>query len=248
MNSKNKTLEQKVLMAEGCQGCEDMFAKHAIMHAAGQTKEELDTMWVSGEDDLFWSHNFGCMTSRASVYKGWAGGLAKNADYYYTQLVEAYPEVEGMDPRALMECAVHMLASGIIEVADDCQTARASWYTPGIIFSTLNPEKKREGAWIWERYGIDFKLEDGQWKIYHQHVCQDLVKQFDYENWAFTEYEILSDPNYQPRGHVFPPFVDIPGPAYFKYTPVQPVQNTVPWPRPYGTMDEHNTYARPACE
>ena len=33
--------------------------------------------------------------------------------------VSTYPEVEGMDPRPLMECAVHMLASSIIEVAED---------------------------------------------------------------------------------------------------------------------------------
>lgn len=248
MNHKNKTLEQKVLAAEGCQGCEDMFAKHAIMHAAGQTREELDTMWVSGEDDLFWSHNFGCMTNRAGVYKGWADGLARNADYYYAQLVEVYPEVAGRDPRALMECAVHMLASGIIEVSDDGKTGRASWYTPGIIFSTLNPEQKREGAWIWERYGIDFMLEDGQWKIYHQHVCQDFVKQVDYENLAHAEYEALLHPDTNQRGHVFPPFVNIPGPAYFKYTPVQTVQNTVPWPKEYESLDEHNTYAKPVCE
>ena len=247
MRYDHLSLEQKVLMAEGCQGCEDMFAKHAIMHAAGQTEEELDTMWVAGEDDLFWSHNFGCMTNRAGVYKGWAGGLARNADYYYEQLKEVYPEVIGMDPRALMECAVHMLASGIIEAAEDGRTVRASWYTPGIIFSTLNPEQAREGAWIWERYGIDFMLEDGQWKIYHQHVCQDLVKQFDYENWAQAEYRLLTEPQ-KPRGHVFPPYVDIPGPAYFKYTPVQPVQNTVPWPEPYRTLDEHHTYAKPVCE
>ena len=176
MNKNTMTVEHMIDVAEACQACEDLQSKHAILHAAGQTEEELDTMW-SKRDDIFWAHNFGGMTTRDAVYKGWAGGLAQNAHYYYRRLLAVYPEVEGKEPRTLMECAVHMLGSSIIEVADDGMSARGSWYTPGVIFSTLNPDQKKEGIWIWERYGNDFVKEGDAWKIWHIVEANDIVSE-----------------------------------------------------------------------
>lgn len=36
--------------------------------------------------------------------------------------------------------------------------------------------------------------------------------------------------------------VKVPGPIHFNYTPIMHVQNTVPWPEPYKTMDREHTY------
>lgn len=36
--------------------------------------------------------------------------------------------------------------------------------------------------------------------------------------------------------------VKVPGPIHFNYTPIMHVQNTVPWPEPYETMDREHTY------
>ena len=33
------------------------------------------------------------------------------------------------------------------------------------------------------------------------------------------------------------------GPLHKDWTPIQPVQNTVPWPEPYKTLDDQNSYA-----
>lgn len=145
MNKRDMTFEHMVDVAEACQACENLQSVHAILHAAGQTEEEIDTMW-SRREDCWWSHNFGGMNSRQAVIRGWANGLANNSKFWYSLLVKTYPEVEGMDPRPLMECAVHMLASSIIEVAEDGQSCRCSWYTPGVLFSTLNWDGKRTAS------------------------------------------------------------------------------------------------------
>ena len=64
------------------------------------------------------------------------------------------------------------LATDIIEVAGDGRTARAYFYTPGAISSTLNLSRKREGMWMWERYGIEYaKDEDGNWKLFTIQDC-----------------------------------------------------------------------------
>lgn len=36
--------------------------------------------------------------------------------------------------------------------------------------------------------------------------------------------------------------VKVPGPIHYNYTPIMHVQNTVPWPEPYKTMDREHTY------
>lgn len=252
MNKKDMNFSHMVDVAEACIEVENLQAKHAIMHAAGLTKDELDTMW-SKRDDLFWAHNFGGMPNRADVYKGWAGGLADGAKTNYEQLVKVYPEVEGHEPRSLVECAVHMLGSSIIEVADDGQSARASWYTPGVIFSTLNPEKAKEGLWIWERYGNDFVKEDGEWKIITQHVCNDFGGSLDEDNFAHVNWKrMYAKPRPRPQpenGEEAPrprgPYAPLP--LFFaSYTPVQAPQNPCPWPSPYKTFNrENNSYAVP---
>ncbi len=246
MNKENMTVSQMIDAAEACIETENLQAKHAIMHAAGETKEELDTMW-SNRDDIFWCHNFGGMPTREDVYAGWAGGLAQNAHYYYRQIIHVYPEVEGMDERPLMECAVHMLGSSIIEVAEDGKSTRASWYTPGIIFSTLNIDKKKEGIWLWERYGNDFVFEDGEWKILSQHVCSDFGGMMDADNFAKASYERMQQP---PRKRppqepaddgTVPNPPQAPMPLFFaQYSPVQLPQNACPWPSPYKTFDREN--------
>ena len=157
-----------------------------------------------------------------------------------------------MDPRPLMECAVHMLASSIIEVAEDGQSCRCSWYTPGVLFSTLNWDGKKDGIWIWERYGNDFVKEDGEWKILSQHVCNDNGGPFDAANWAHNAYLncITPPPPRKPpvndAGETPPaPIWDTPL-FYSGYNPLQAPQNPVPWSEPYATLERNvNSYCMP---
>ncbi len=55
---------------------------------------------------------------------------------------------------------IHTLTTPVIQVARDGQTARAVWMCPGLEGTTLT----------WIKYGCDFKIQDGRWKIWHLHV------------------------------------------------------------------------------
>jgi hypothetical protein len=103
--------------------------------------------------------------------------------------------------------------------------------------------------YLWERYGSDFVYENGQWLYIHEQVCPDFGGNGDTDNFAAKAYQNLVDPPPPPpplppevQEAIMPP-VDEPGPLHFRYTPVQTVQNTVPWPEPYKTLDDDNTYA-----
>ena len=40
------------------------------------------------------------------------------------------------------------------------------------------------------------------------------------------------------------PYCEDKGPLHYDWTPIQPVQNTVPWPEPYATLDNENSYTK----
>ena len=123
----------------------------------------------------------------------------------FTQIYEIYPQVGGMDPRPLSEVSCHTLVTDIIEVADDGQTARAYFLTPGLIYSTLNANQKKRCAYLWERYGADFVFEDGQWLFLHEQVCPDIFGTLDDGNWAHSKYEMLKNPPPPPPPALCPP-------------------------------------------
>ena len=54
---------------------------------------------------------------------------------------------------ALNEFANHLTTTPIIEVAEDGQTAKGIWYTPGFIGSHCSENGKIRSQALWERYG-----------------------------------------------------------------------------------------------
>jgi len=165
------------------------------------------------------------------------------------------PEIGGFDIRPLMELSLHTLATDIVEVADDGKTARAFFLTPGLISSAVGGNGKRRCGGLWERYGADFIFEDGTWLFLHEHVCPDMGIGCDSGNPGMQNYERMKDP----KGHGGPggpppggpgpqlrtrPDCDDPGPLHSNWSVTQTVQNTVPWPEPYATMDDDNTYTK----
>jgi hypothetical protein len=113
-----------------------------------------------------------------------------------------------------------MLTTPIIQVAKDCRTARAVWTSPGIAAS----------GWAYMKYGCDFKLVDGIWKIWHLHVYGLFTTDYD-KSWGELEPE--EQPKTASRSADKPPTT---GWSYNKevtYVPLEPVP-----PEPYDTWDE----------
>ena len=57
----------------------------------------------------------------------------------------------------------HTLATPVIEVAGDGQTAKGVWMSPGHEARVMGG--KLTAIWVWGTYGEDFIKEDGKWKI-----------------------------------------------------------------------------------
>jgi hypothetical protein len=246
---KYLTLSQRIHNAEGGQAAEYLHARHSFLHAQTHGKEEWGEIW-SRSDDISWAHRFGRWRGFEAV---WYGSVAKynwRGISPYREMFALVPEITWLtDFRSLSEVSMHTLATDIIEVADDGQTARGFFLTPGVLFTALTPNMTYHGAALWERYGSDFICEDGEWKYLHEQVCPDIGGVFDAGNTAVEAYQKLLNPPPEGgpgglEGEDIEMRLTDPGPLHFEYTPVQTVQNTVPWPEPYATMDNDNTYTK----
>ena len=183
MRKSYLTLEQRIHNAEGAQAAESLHARHAYLHAKSFGVEEWGQIW-SHSDDTSWAHSFGRMRGYDSVYYNNVTTYNCGGQRNYQQLLNILPEIGHFDARACRELAMHTLATDIVEVADDGLTARGSFLTPGVLFSTLNPNLKQRCMTLWERYGSDFIFEDGEWKYLHEQVCPDMGGSFDSANTA----------------------------------------------------------------
>lgn len=243
--NRDLPLSKRVTRAADSCELERVLATHNYLHAASRSSEEWSTVW-SKRDDTSWAHFFGRMRGYASVWMGSVVDYDQQCIENYREVEANYPEVAGMDYRPLFNNAMHTLTNGIIEVADDGESARASYLTPGLLYSFLNDDKKPWGAMLWERYGMDFIKENGEWKFLHYQVCPEFFALYDIFNPAELKYHNLKEGIPDPPQSA-PRYVEEPGPLHKECDPLQPVQNTCPPPLPYAKLDNHNTYTQCDC-
>jgi hypothetical protein len=241
------SLEQRVKNAFASQEVENVKALHTYYHGGARSTEEWGNIW-SHSDDTSWAHAFGRMRGFDEVWFGNVTRYDMQAMANWIELYNIYPEIGGKDPRPLLEASVHTLVTDVIEVADDGMSARGSFVTPGVIHSVLNPTQEKYCMILWERYGSDFVFEDGRWVYLHEHVCPDIFSSLDCVNWAEKEYDLLTGVDVPPgivggSGASSPPVTD-PGPMHTPYSLLKPPVDTVPWPEPYATLDDNNTYTK----
>ncbi len=244
---RHLSVEQRLEQALASQQVEKLHGKHNYFHARNFSAEEWSTIW-SQSDNTAWAHGFGRMRGFDQIWYNSVTMYDYSVYETYIDLVQMFPEIGGLDPRPVMELSMHTLVNGIIEVAEDGKTARSSFVTPGMLYDCINSMAVKQGISFWERYGSDFVCEDGAWKYLHEHVCPDFGMPFDFVNMAADEYEravnpALGGPMAPPAGRDDRVELADPGPLHQKYSIFQPVQNTVPWPEPYVSMNDQHSYA-----
>jgi hypothetical protein len=143
--------QRAALRAADIADINNLMSLHSWYHAAMQNDVELEKIW-SRRPDVIWAQQTGYFKGMDSIRK------------YYGQ--KATPETtEG-------GFVWHTITSPVVVVAGDRQSAKGVWYTPGV-GGKLNRDGSGNAGWMWEKYGVDFVREDGEWKIWHMKVYTD---------------------------------------------------------------------------
>jgi hypothetical protein len=231
-----------LLRVKDAQEIQNVFSMHEYYHAVGRHGDEIDAIWATKtpglamEEAVLGGRYVGLEAVRA-YYVDWFDehffGVMRQAMH------EMYPDVDpGPETGPPFGVRIlHTLTTPVIEVAEDRQTAKAIWISPGYIAAPVG--NKLQALWHWDRYAIDFAREADGWKIWHLWVGKDFSTPYEH-SWV-DDY--FAGPNIDLRK--IPGFPEPNAPSvisYEGYNPFTHAQFVPQPPAPYRTFSETFSY------
>lgn len=244
LEKENKRLGQ----AKDVHEIQNVMSLHEYYHAACKHAEELDAIWaqkaadVSFEEALFNARFVGLEAIKRYYVEFMVGILFKSANAL-TRLFFPQVKDDPEDTLAFGLAYMHTLTTPVIEVAEDGQTAKGVWISPG--FMTMPSREKLRAYWHWDRYGIDFIKENGRWKIWHFFVGREFSSPYE-KSWVDAALD-----NEEAYESAIKAFQAWPGCAEVRSEPINPFEPYSPYkvaqlkprlPQPYRTFSETFSY------
>ncbi|KAK4944550.1 hypothetical protein LTR10_015984 [Elasticomyces elasticus] len=162
------SLESRLERLEGYHEIKNVMGCRAYYHSAGRHELEINELWSSKEDVVFEAEDWGAWVTRKAVWRAYVEG-------------NPFPGgTEGL----LIE---HHLTTEVLEIAEDGLTAKGVWLSPGHETFPVPGEKLPKAHWSWLKYAVDFRKEDGKWKIWHLHVFTIFRTPYNMD-WAEVAY------------------------------------------------------------
>ncbi len=216
---------------------QNVMSWHEYYHSSLSHAEELDAIWAKTEDVAF----------EEALFKARFVGLDSIRKYYVDWMRSLFNNMptakEGIKPGSGV-AFMHTLTTPVIEVAEDGETAKAAWYSPGHL-TAPRPDGTPQAFWHWDKYGVDFLKEDGQWKIWHFFVGRFFSSPYE-KSWANCAMD-----NEEPYAGILQAFQDWPlreevsskpWNAFDEYSPYKVAKIEPRVPQPYRTFSETFSY------
>ena len=227
---------------------QNVMSLHEYYHASYQHQEELDAIWsqktedVSFEEALFQARFVGMDAIKTYYVDFMRNTLFKSArDISISLFPQLKDEPEGELPFGMS--FMHTLTTPVIEVAEDGQTAKGAWISPGHI--TMPSFEKLQAYWHWDRYGVDFLKEDGKWKIWHFFVGREFTSPYE-KSWVDSTLD--NEEAYAVALAIFKEWPGFKEPhaaqlnEFESYSPFKITQLSPRLPEPYRTFSETFSY------
>lgn len=166
---------------------QNVFALHEYYHHVPE--KEIEMIFAKKQEDVSFGQNWGVWVGLESIKKYYKSQSKEELQKQLDARRKWHPDIpDDLKYAEAGNLGFHMLTTPIIEVAEDGQTAKGMWYTPG--FMTMFDEQtgKWNAGWMFEKYAIDFIKEDGKWKIWHFNVFCDFFCPYD-KNWVEASEE-----------------------------------------------------------
>lgn len=130
--------------------CQNVMGRFCLYYTSKRTDDTL-ALWAKDPDtrlELIWG-----------VYDGFEGVQRR-----FSQEIPTHKDASAR--RGNLD--IQALSTMVFEVAEDTKTARGAWMCQGAETKIVDGEA--ECNWVWTKYGVDFLLEDGKWKIWHMAI------------------------------------------------------------------------------
>jgi hypothetical protein len=216
----NRKYEQQIQQLIDIHQIQNLMSRYEYVHVAGPHPEEADLFAQRTPDVKLEIANLGVWDGIESIRR-WYKGNSDHADKH----------------GRIGQLHLHTLTTPVIEVAGDGKTAQGVWISPGVETGPMPGSSEVLAAWQWVKYGVDFIIEDGEWKIWHFHIYRIFFASYN-KSWA--------------EGPQRPSFVTLPDeikpnrpPTYeWQYSPQVAPENVPAPPTPYETWDDSRSYVK----
>lgn len=166
------------------QAIQNVMSRHVMYHCYGEHEDEVVNLWVNepeNRETASFGQNQGFMVGWQAIWDGYVEAHTTS----WLSNAKAYCEENGIDVSDMTDEEIleiyggvgqflmHFTTTQIIEVAEDGQTAKCFWYSPGMIQETGDAAQS-----LWEAYGVDLVKEGDEWKIWHLHMFTDFSGDF----------------------------------------------------------------------
>lgn len=230
LEKQNDELRHRMERAEAVTEIQNLMGKYYMMHVInpnpefiGKTQWDSWQLWADRDDISVEIADWGLLVGKENVRYNYEKGRPDHND--------PSTWVGPMCGKGTM--FEHNITTPIIVVADDGQTARGVWTSPGHETTEFGPQ------WAWGRAAADFIKENGQWKIWHYHWYRVFRCPYD-SNWVdfdmntIARFKTLEDLRAQ-----VPDPENAFGPSYFRpYRKDQYVEPVPFAPEPYATWTD----------
>ena len=200
----------------------------------------FDEFWTRG-DDACLSFNDGSYVGSEAV-RGYFAAAAENSAKMGLILREIFPEELG-NKRDEELAGVGQLrglpiTTPVIEIAEDGRTAKGIWHIQGSDngLTTRGPLS----FWTLGFLAIDFRLEDGEWKLWHVLHAEDVVSPIG-ESWLNPKQR-PELPEYAAVAELKRPEYTVVRCNYVPYSTERPYTQPPALPEPYATFADTFSY------
>ncbi|MCC8357869.1 MAG: nuclear transport factor 2 family protein [Oscillospiraceae bacterium] len=238
------TTEQLTTRWEDQRAIKNLMGKYANLVLLNREGEVFDLLWSENEPQL--GFNDGWYLG-ADAVRGYYDACVERNALVASLLQKRFPEklgdktaeeIYGVGP-----FKVEPMASPIIEVAADGQTAKGLWCCQGARndVETCGPRAR----WTWGWFAVDFVKEASGWRIWHMRYEKDVDRTCG-QTWGAPEEAYPALPEFAPLGGFqYPPYTAAET-LRVLYSPERPLTEAPRIPEPYASFGETFTYGREA--
>jgi hypothetical protein len=153
LEATNEMYQKKLDRVDAVQEIQNLMGRYVWEHEVQKDPEFIETKFAKNNPDVSWE------VAHMGLYRG--------REAVKEILDQHGPRGGSITPGTFF---VHTLTTPVIEIAEDGQTAKGVWKSPGAETMKDPQTGKLRGMWAWTKYACDFIKEDGKWKILHYHV------------------------------------------------------------------------------
>lgn len=213
------------------------FVTSILLRQEGQI---FDRFWT-GREDACLSFNDGSYQGSKAVRHYFAVKVEQTAAVSQV-LKQNFPEeLGGLDDEALYgvgQLRGLPITTPVIEIAEDGQTAKGLWHIQGSDNGLT--EYGPLSYWTLGFLAIDFRLENGDWKLWHVLHAEDVVSPMG-ENWLHPKVRQVK-PEFARLAELKKPDYNVVCTNYTPYSPDRPFTAPPRPPEPYTTFSETFSY------